>query len=172
MNRRLRRLLALGVVLSLTLLLGACGDDDDDDAAPSGGGQAQTDVNPDNKKVKIAFSAPGADHGWLAAITKNARDEAAKFDDVELILLEGTNDSAAQVAQIESLVSQKPDALIILPHEGDPLTPAAKKVMDAGIPVINLDREFATAEAYRTWLGGDNYGIGVAAGNYIADQLK
>ena len=32
--------------------------------------------------VNIAFSAPGADHGWMAAITENARDEAEKLGDV------------------------------------------------------------------------------------------
>ena len=44
--------------------------------------------------------------------------------------------------------------------------------MDAGIQVINIDREFSTPSAFHTWIGGDNYGIGVQAGNFFADQLK
>ncbi len=116
-------------------------------------------------------SAPGADHGWLAAITENAEEEAAQYDDVEFVLLEGTNDSAAQVSQVEQLMAEDPDALIILPHEGGPLTPVALEAMEQGIPVVNLDREFSTKGAYRTWLGGDNYGIGVSAANYISEQL-
>ncbi len=44
--------------------------------------------------------------------------------------------------------------------------------MQAGIPVINLDRIFDTPLAYRTWIGGDNYGMGVSAGNYVGTQLK
>ena len=60
------------------------------------------------------------------------------------MLSEGTNDSAAQVSQIETLISQKPDVLVILPHEGGPLTPIAQKAMQAGIPVVNVDREFST----------------------------
>ena len=36
--------------------------------------------------------------------------------------------------------------------------------MDAGIPVVNLDREFTARGAYRTLIKGDNYGMGVAAG--------
>ena len=43
--------------------------------------------------------------------------------------------------------------------------------MDEGIPVINLDREFSSPSAYRTWIGGDNYGIGKAAGDFIANEL-
>ncbi len=44
--------------------------------------------------------------------------------------------------------------------------------MEAGIPVINLDRAFTDKLAYRTWIKGDNYGMGVAAGNYIGKKLK
>ena len=44
--------------------------------------------------------------------------------------------------------------------------------MDAGIPVINLDRIFDSPLAYRTWIGGDNYGMGVSAGNYIGERLR
>jgi ribose transport system substrate-binding protein len=169
-----RQLQLIGVLAVTALLFGACesGDDDDDDA-PAGGDEESGGEGggQDDGPVTIAFSAPGADHGWLAAITENAEAEAAEHDDVEFVLLEGTNDSAAQVSQVEQLIAEDPDALIILPHEGDPLTPVAMEAMEAGIPVVNLDREFSTKGAYRTWIGGDNYGIGVSAANFLAEQL-
>jgi ribose transport system substrate-binding protein len=166
-----RRARVFGVMAVATLLLGACesGDDEGGDAE-AGGGDAEGSVE-SGETIRIAFSAPGADHGWLAAITENAEEEAASYDDVEFVLLEGTNDSAAQVSQVEQLISEDPDVLIILPHEGDPLTPVALEAMEQGIPVVNLDREFAAEGAYRTWIGGDNYGIGVSAANFLAEQL-
>jgi ribose transport system substrate-binding protein len=163
------KLFVIGVIAAL--LLGACTGDDDEPQATEDTSQTQDETNPEGRTVRIAFSAPGADHGWLAAITDDAREEADNWDDVELILTEGTNDSAAQASQVETLVNQDPDALVILPHEGDPLTPAAQAAMDAGVPVINLDREFSSPSAYRTWIGGDNYGIGKAAGEFIAEEL-
>ena len=108
----------------------------------------------------------------MAAITENAAAEAEKLGDVELIASEGATDSAAQADQIETLITQKPDALVVLPNEGEALTPVAQKATAAGIPVINVDREFSTPGAYRTLISGDNYGIGWQAGNYFADQLK
>jgi ribose transport system substrate-binding protein len=165
---KFRNLMVMALVASL--FFAACSDD-------NGGNEgtantlSQEESNPEGRTVKIAFSAPGADHGWLAAITENARAEAENWDDIDFILTEGTNDSAAQASQVETLVSQDPDALVILPHEGEALTPAAQAAMDAGIPVINVDREFSSATAYRTWIGGDNYGIGKAAGEYFAEQL-
>lgn len=164
------RKLSIAMVASL-LVLGACTGNDEEPAGGEVAQEGQEETNPEGRTVRIAFSAPGADHGWLAAITENARAEAEQFDDVELILTEGTNDSAAQASQVETLVSQNPDVLIILPHEGDALTPAAQAATDAGVPVVNLDREFSTPSAYRTWIGGDNYGIGKAAGDFIANEL-
>ena len=43
--------------------------------------------------------------------------------------------------------------------------------MEAGIPVINVDREFSSPFAARTTVLGDNYGMGVSAGTYICDRL-
>ncbi|GHA13816.1 hypothetical protein GCM10010329_40850 [Streptomyces spiroverticillatus] len=44
--------------------------------------------------------------------------------------------------------------------------------MKAGIPVINLDRAFASPQASRCYVGGDNYGMGLNAGRYIGEKLK
>jgi ribose transport system substrate-binding protein len=38
--------------------------------------------------------------------------------------------------------------------------------MNAGIPVVNVDREFSTPFASRTTVRGDNYGMGISAGTY------
>jgi ribose transport system substrate-binding protein len=175
--RRMRRMRLAGVATAtaLALALAACesGDDDagSDEGEGSGDPAAEGGSVESGETIRIAFSAPGADHGWLAAITANAEAEAERHDDVEFVLLEGTNDSAAQVSQVEQLIAEGPDVLIILPHEGDPLTPVALEAMEAGIPVVNVDREFSTEGAYRTWIGGDNYGIGVSAAGYLAEQL-
>ena len=165
-----------GVATASVLVLGACESGGDDESSDEGNTEDTAAVEGEGavesgETIRIAFSAPGADHGWLAAITANAEAEAERFDDVEFVLLEGTNDSAAQVSQVEQLIAEDPDVLIILPHEGEPLTPVALEAMEAGIPVVNVDREFSSPTAFRTWIGGDNYGIGVSAGNYFAEQL-
>lgn len=171
--RNRTRPIAIGLALVMTFAFAACSNDDGNDGASNTTIQQGSETPVDEgRTVKIAFSAPGADHGWTAAVTANARKEAERLGSkVDLILLEGTNDSAAQVSQVESLMAQEPDVLVILPHEGDALTPVALQAMAAGIPVVNIDREFNSPQAYRTWIGGDNYGIGLAAGTYFADQL-
>lgn len=168
----------LPLCVALALGVAACGDDEDEGGATENAAAATEESGTpaqgtgEGGKVKIAFSAPGADHGWMAAITENAREEAEKLGDVELIAAEGVTDSAAQADQIETLIAQKPDALVMLPNEGDALTPVAQKATAAGIPVVVVDRALSAPGASRSFITGDNYGIGWQAGNYFADQLK
>ncbi|MFN2538731.1 MAG: substrate-binding domain-containing protein [Mycobacteriales bacterium] len=143
-----------------------------DDSSSGNTGNTSNGKAGNGKHVTIAFSAPAADHGWLAALTKNAKAQASTYKDITFIATEGAADAAAQVAQVESLIARKPDVLVILPQDGSALTQVALEAMNKGIQVVNVDREFTTPSAYRTLIGGDNYGIGQQAGNYFAEQLK
>jgi ribose transport system substrate-binding protein len=163
---------AAGFALGLGVV--ACGGDDEPEtnatatATQSSSTEEQTAQNAD---VKIAFSAPAADHGWLKAVSDNAKKKAEELG-LDMTVNDSATTSAEQADQIETLIQEKPDVLVVLPNEGEPLTPVAQKAMDQGIQVINIDREFSNASAYHTLIGGDNYGIGVQAGNFFADQLK
>ncbi|GAA1594796.1 substrate-binding domain-containing protein [Actinoplanes couchii] len=124
------------------------------------------------EKVVIGFSAPAADHGWLAAITTNAKAQAATFSDVEFKSVESGSDAAAQRAALSTLLAQKPNVIVLLPHDGKELNSFGLEAMTAGVQVVNLDRAFPDRRAYRTQVLGDNYGMGVAAANYVIEQMK
>jgi ribose transport system substrate-binding protein len=167
-----RNLLFGGAAVGAGALLTACTSNDPQTAA-----QVKTDTsdNPNaaaGTKVVIGFSAPAADHGWIAAITNNAKAQAAEYPDVELKSVEAGADAAAQRAAISTLVSQKPTVIVMLPYDGKELDAAGLQAMRAGIPVVNLDRAFPSQGAYRLQIKGDNYGMGLAAGAYIGNQLK
>lgn len=152
-------------------LLAACTSNASNDSSSNVAGGSGSNNQP-GQEVTIGFSAPAADHGWIAAITKNARAQAERFSDVTFNATEGTNDVNQQIAQVETLLNNRVDVLVILPFDGKALTAVAQQAMDAGTPVVNLDRIFDTALAYRTWIGGDNYRMGVNAGSYIAAEMK
>ncbi|MFD8498568.1 substrate-binding domain-containing protein [Amycolatopsis sp. NPDC059657] len=160
-----------GAAVGAGALLAACTSNEapkaDSNAPVAAGNSGQP-----GKPVTIGFSAPAADHGWMAAMTKNAKAQAGKFSEVTLNATEGTNDVNQQISQVETLINAKVNVLVILPFDGKALTAVGQQAMDKGIPVINLDRVFDTPLAYRTWIGGDNYRMGVNAGNYIAAQMK
>jgi ribose transport system substrate-binding protein len=107
----------------------------------------------------------------MGAITSAAQKEADRYEDVELRVAEGTNDVNLQISQVEQFINDGVDAIVLLPFDGAALTDVATKAMDAGIPVINVDREFSSPFASRATVLGDNYGMGVSAGTYICEEL-
>ncbi|WP_086567792.1 substrate-binding domain-containing protein [Streptosporangium minutum] len=171
-----RGFLVGGAVIGAGALVTACtGNTPAPEAAASGAAPAPAATGGNDApgdKVVIGFSAPAADHGWIAAIAKNAEAAAKQYTDVEFKPVEPTNDINAQISAVESLIAAKVAALVILPNDGQQLNQIARQASDAGIPVINLDRVFPDKLSYRTWIGGDNYGMGVAAGHYIGKTLK
>jgi ribose transport system substrate-binding protein len=178
MDKRVARrgFLVSGAVVGAGALVSAC-TSNAPAATPSSAAAPQatnggTDNDQPGTKVVIGFSAPAADHGWIAAIAKNAESQSKQYSDVEFKPVEPTNDINQQISAVESLIAAKVSALVILPNDGEQLNQVARKAMDAGIPVINLDRVFPDKLSYRTWIGGDNYGMGVAAGTYIGKTLK
>ena len=172
LNRR-RLLFGAGAIGAGVLVTACTGNSAaDNDAAPAANvGAATGDNDKPGTAVTIGFSAPAADHGWIAAITSNAKAQAEKYSDVTLEAVEGSNDVNQQISQVETLISKKVSVLVILPFDGKALTEVGIKAMEAGIPVINLDRVFSSPRGARAWIGGDNYGMGAAAGRYIVAQL-
>ncbi|MHC5903297.1 substrate-binding domain-containing protein [Streptomyces sp. S6] len=169
-----RRGLLFGTAaVSATAVLAGCTSNEtsDDKQETGSSGQPVADDQP-GKKVTVGFAGPQADHGWLNAINDQAKKRAQKYSDVHLEITEGSNDTAQQIGQIETLINKKVDVLVILPADGKALTQVGLKAMRAGIPVVNLDRIFNTPQAYRCWIGGDNYGMGFNAGRYIGEKLK
>lgn len=169
-----RRFLFGGAALGAGALVAGCTGSGDEG---NGGGDLVAQGNSPGadatgRRVTIGLSIPAADHGWMASIGENARAQADAFDDVQLEAREGTNDVNEQVSQVQTLINRNVDVLAVLPFNGESLTAVAREAMQAGIPVVNVDRIFASPLAYRTWVGGDNYGMGVSAGNFIAARLE
>ena len=169
-TRKMRqRLLIAGASLAVAAVLAGC------TTANEGGNTGEESTVEGNEAsgdtVTIGFSGPAADHGWLGAINSAAIAEAEKYDDIELIVAEGTNDANLQISQVETFINDGVDAIVLLPTDGAALTEVAIQAMEAGIPVINDDREFSSTFAARVTILGDNYGMGVSAGTYICEQL-
>jgi ribose transport system substrate-binding protein len=153
------------------LLAGCTGNTPESSGDNGGGNNAASDNDEAGDTVVIGFSAPAADHGWMAGITEAARAEAEQYEDVDLQVAEGTNDVATQISQVETFINQGVDAIVLLPFDGAALTPVALQAMEAGIPVINVDREFNDPAASRATILGDNYGMGVSAGTYVCEEV-
>ncbi len=178
MSARMIRNRAFGAsVAAAAVAMLAAGCVSNEPPAEENEGQAQTDTGAASSNddtgdtVTIGFSAPAADHGWMGAITRAALDTAEQYEDIELRQAEATNDVNVQISHIEQFINEGVDAIVLLPFDGESLTPVALQAMEAGIPVINVDRELSSPFASRATILGDNYGMGVSAGTYICERL-
>ena len=170
LNSRTRLVLTGAAVLAAVGLLAGCTGSGAEESTVDQGTTSEENAE-SGDTVVIGFSGPAADHGWLGAINSGAQAAADSFGDVDFQPAEGTNDPIAQIAAVETFVNQGVDAIVLLPTDGAALTEAAIKAMEAGIPVINVDREFSSPFAARATILGDNYGMGVSAGTYICEKL-
>src|SRR6267142_5664453 len=94
----------------------------------------------------------------------------AKTPDVRLVVSDAQQDNSKQIAQIETFIRQKPAVLIVAPNERAALTAVMGQAMQAGIPVICLERDILQPN-YTTYIRMDNRAIGRLAGQFTVDQL-
>jgi ribose transport system substrate-binding protein len=121
----------------------------------------------------IGFSQANNAEPYRQHVNDELTAEAKKIPNFTLQIADGAGNVNTQTSQVDNFITQKVDLLLISPFEAAPLTPAIKRAMDAGIPVIELDRKSVgdPGKDYTAFIGGDNYKIAMAAGEYTATKL-
>ena len=126
-----------------------------------------------NDKYVIGFSQANNAEPYRQHVNNELTAIAAQTPQFELHIADGAGNDNTQTSQVDNFITQKVDLLLISPFEAAPLTPAVKRAVDAGIPVIELDRRTvgAPGKDYTAFVGGDNYKIAQEAGTYTAKTL-
>ena len=125
---------------------------------------------PAKKQFFVAFSQANNAEPYRAAQNETMTRLFAAQPDVKLVVSDAQQDNSRQVAQVETFIRQKPDLLIVAPNERAALTAVMGQAMEAGIPVICLERDILQPN-YTTYVHSDNVAIGRLAGKFIADYL-
>jgi ribose transport system substrate-binding protein len=118
----------------------------------------------------VAFSQANNAEAYRAAQNAVMQTMFAKTPDITLVIADAEQDNAKQITQIEAFIRQKPAVLIVAPNERVAITDVMGRAMQAGIPVICLDRDIVQPN-YTTFIRIDNRAIGRKAGQFIVDQL-
>lgn len=142
------------------LLSGCVSRDAPPTAAPAAAAKTASDVKP----LKAAFSNAGLGATWCAQ-GKDIAELWGKWFNVEVTWFDGALSVDKQRKAIEDMAAQKWDFVAIQPFGIGTLVDPVKRMIDAGIPVIQLDTVIAPPEAnlpVLTFLEPDNELMGAA----------
>lgn len=137
--------------------------------SPGGAGSVDGGGGATAKKFKIGVSIPAADHGWTAGVGWWAKEAAALYPNAEWII-ETAASPDEQITDLQNLQSQGVDAMVILATDSAPVTPMAKKLHEAGILIVNVDRGF-TEPVADVFIAGDNSAFGRKSAEFMAEKL-
>jgi inositol transport system substrate-binding protein len=92
-------------------------------------------------KIKIGVAMSNFDDVWLTYVRDAITRWASAHPDVELTIVDGADDTAKQVGQVENFLAQGMDAVVILPVDTSATGPVTKAVLKAGKPLVYVNRK-------------------------------
>jgi ABC-type sugar transport system substrate-binding protein len=147
-------------LIAVLVMLAACVAPAAAPAAPAGDATAapaeEAAAPAAGETLKIAFSVPGMTFPFFVHMEKQFRDEAEQIGGIEVITLDGQDNTTKQVADIEGVIAQGYDGLVISPRTSDGLASVVQQAIDAGIPVVTVDRRVDNVTGLLAHVGADN----------------
>lgn len=98
---------------------------------------------------------------------QEALNKAGETHGLEIIEADGEGDSNTQSAHIERAIALEVDGIIISPIDVNALAPAIEEAIEAGIPVVTIDRRVEGVEGMIGHVGADNVEGGRAQGRWL-----
>ena len=104
-------------------------------------------------------------------MSKAAESEAAYFTNIKVIATDAGGDAAKLTSDIEDMIAKGANGILTNAGPIESLPAGLDAIKKAGIPVVMVDRKLKGGD-YTSWMGPDNYQIGVQDGKFIVQKLK
>lgn len=176
----------LAGLLAAAMCLGGCGSrEKTQESAPagSGAGDAQTQAQqetgqkasaeegtPDSgKEILIGVACYSADEyqkSWLETFEAAAQEKG----NIKVVSTNADANVEKQVGDVESLIAQKPDAIILRAVDADGLAASVDACVAAGIPVVASSYEINN-DKIAAWVGSNQADNGRLQGEYLKGLL-
>lgn len=153
-----RVLVAVLLVLMMTLVT-AC----------SGRAVSGATASPPKKRV-IGVSLPEVDNPFYAAM-KNWLEKEGPAAGLEMRILIANRDSAKQVADLQTFMNDKVDALVLSAVDGNAVMPVINSAKAARVPIVTLARPLPAADGVLAHIGSDDVALGRIIGQYLEQKL-
>ncbi|MCF3932543.1 substrate-binding domain-containing protein [Acuticoccus sp. M5D2P5] len=117
--------------------------------------------------LTIATSVPSLGFPFFVHMENELNAEAEKLGDIEVLNYDGQNSSPKQTGDMEAAIIRGVDGVVISPLDSVAMAPAVRQVVEAGIPVVTIDRRVDGVEGILSHVGADNVKGGEAQGELI-----
>ena len=121
--------------------------------------------------LTIASSMPALEFPFFVHMQGALASEAAAIGGIELIETDGQNQTTKQTGDAEAAIIRGVDGIIISPIDSVAMAPALQQAVEAGIPVITIDRRVDGVEGILSHVGADNVLGGQAQANLIIEMF-
>lgn len=122
------------------------------------------------KDIKIGVVNLSLCCAYFVGMDQAVKEEAKAFPNITVLSTDAKGDVAKLTSNVEDLLSQKVDGLIISGAWIEAAPEALDAIKAAKVPVVLVDRMLKGGD-FTSWIGPDNYAIGVGIGDYIVKRL-
>jgi len=152
------------VSIVIMALLAACGAPAAQPTEPASAGSGS------DEKITIGVSML-FDDLWLTTLRDAMTAYAATQPGVELVMVDSKEDVATQLGQVENFISQKVDAIVLIPANTDAADPMTKAAQDAGIPLVYVNRLPSNLPEGVSYVGSNSIDAGIMQAEWLAEKL-
>lgn len=164
--------LLTALLLLASLMLAACGGTAATPTpASTGGTETEATAAPEGgeEAISVGIVLPTRDEPrWVQDETRFREALSAAGYDVEILFSQG--DSAREMDNVQSLLTQGIKVLIICPQDGAAAAAAATAARAAGVKVISYDRLILGTDAVDYYVTFDSLAVGAQQAQYLVDK--
>ncbi len=117
------------------------------------------------KKLRFGYASQSSDMPFSVQVTESLTEAAAQVG-VDLLVLDNKYDAQTALENAEEFVRARVDLVIEFQVEQEVAPMIAHKIAEAKIPLIAID----IPHPHATFFGVDNYKVGMAAGEALAEH--
>jgi len=122
--------------------------------------------------ITVGFCQTGAESGWRTANTQSFQAYFTEANGFKLVFEDANGDDATQKGQFRDLVQQGVEVIVVQPLTNDGWQQYLQEAKDAGIPVINSDRQLTGMDnLYTFFFGSDMKAEGDRAVEWLAKYI-
>ena len=122
------------------------------------------------KDLTIATSMPALEFPFFVHMQDALNQKAKDIGGITLVATDGQNKTTKQTGDVEAAVIKGVDGIIISPLDAVAMAPALSQAVEAGVPVVTIDRRVEGVDGILAHVGADNV-VGGEAQGHLIEQL-